>query len=239
MTDFTYQKRRNEIENYFDRTAAEAWSRLTSTEPVGKIRQTVRDGRDQMRATLLSWLPDDLSGKRILDAGCGTGALAVEAALRGAEVIAIDLAPNLIKLANERRPAELQGGSVEFHVADMLALDFGEFDHAVAMDSLIHYTPQDATKVLAALAQCTHGSINFTFAPYNHLLGAMHTVGRLFPKSDRAPSIVPVRQETLQQCIGFEAKLDEWRPGRSQRVSSGFYKSQAFELVNRGYHPEH
>jgi magnesium-protoporphyrin O-methyltransferase len=40
----------------------------------------VRAGRDEMRNLLLSWLPDDLSGKRLLDAGCGTGAFAVEAA---------------------------------------------------------------------------------------------------------------------------------------------------------------
>ena len=43
----------------------------------GRIRATVRAGRDQMRAQLLDWLPADLSGLRLLDAGCGTGALAV------------------------------------------------------------------------------------------------------------------------------------------------------------------
>ena len=106
------------------------------------------------------------------------------------------------------------------------------------MDSLIHYSPEDMTKVLARFARCTRHSINFTFAPYNHLLGAMHLVGRLFPRSDRAPAIVPVRLETLQQRIGFETALDDWRHGRTQRVSSGFYKSQAFELLQWEYHPE-
>ena len=64
------------------------------------IRQTVREGRDQMRATILSWLPQDLHGKRLLDAGCGTGALALEAARRGAEVVAMDLSPTLVDLAS-------------------------------------------------------------------------------------------------------------------------------------------
>jgi magnesium-protoporphyrin O-methyltransferase len=72
---------------------------------VGRIRATVRAGRDRMRATLLSWLPADLRGRRILDAGCGTGALAIEAARRGAEVVAIDLSPTLVALARERLPA--------------------------------------------------------------------------------------------------------------------------------------
>ena len=65
MEHIEYTSRRGEIENYFDRTAAAAWERLTSDAPVGRIRATVRAGRDRMRATLLSWLPDDLSGRRI------------------------------------------------------------------------------------------------------------------------------------------------------------------------------
>ena len=48
------RERRGEIETYFDRTAVEAWARLTSDAPVGRIRATVRAGRDRMRATLLS-----------------------------------------------------------------------------------------------------------------------------------------------------------------------------------------
>ncbi len=91
MAAVTYQQRRGQLETYFDRTAVAAWARLTSDAPVGRIRATVRAGRDDMRATLLDWLPADLHGKRLLDAGCGTGALALEAARRGAHVVAIDL----------------------------------------------------------------------------------------------------------------------------------------------------
>ena len=86
MTDLTYRERRGQIETYFDRTAVQAWARLTSDAPVGRVRATVRAGRDRMRATLLSWLPDDMRGMRLLDAGCGTGALAGAAAHRGASV---------------------------------------------------------------------------------------------------------------------------------------------------------
>ena len=59
--------------HYFDRTATKAWERLTSDAPVSRIRQTVREGRDRMRALMLSRLPADLRGARVLDAGCGTG----------------------------------------------------------------------------------------------------------------------------------------------------------------------
>jgi magnesium-protoporphyrin O-methyltransferase len=64
MADNGYLQRRSQIETYFDRTASDAWSRLTSDAPVSRIRQTVREGRDSMRQVLLDWLPEDLSGKR-------------------------------------------------------------------------------------------------------------------------------------------------------------------------------
>ena len=122
MLDVTYEERRGQIETYFDRTAVEAWSRLTSDAPVGRIRATVRAGRDRMRQTLLAWLPEDLTGRRLLDAGCGTGALAVEAARRGAQVVAVDVAPTLIELARERVPVDLGAGEVRFLAGDMLDL---------------------------------------------------------------------------------------------------------------------
>jgi magnesium-protoporphyrin O-methyltransferase len=203
---------------------------LTSDAPVGRIRATVRAGRDRMRATLLDWLPDDLSGRRILDAGCGTGALAVQAALRGAEVVAIDISPTLVKLASERLPRDLGVGSIRFLVGDMLDRNLGRFDHVVAMDSLIHYRANDVTRVLAGLAGRTDQSIVFTFAPRTPVLRVLHAVGKFFPRSDRAPAIEPVSEGTLLSLVGREPGLEGWCPGRSHRISSGFYTSQAMEL---------
>ena len=102
MAAANYQQRREQIEDYFDRTAADVWARLTSDEPVSGVRETVRAGRESMRNLLLSWLPEDLRGKQVLDAGCGTGVISIELAKRGAEVIAVDLSKSLIDLANER-----------------------------------------------------------------------------------------------------------------------------------------
>ncbi len=231
MNTTAYEQRRSEIEHYFDRTAADAWARLTSNEPVGRIRATVRAGRDTMRNTLLSWLPQDMRGLRLLDAGCGTGALALQAALRGAEVVAIDLSPTLVKLAAERMAAEHPSlpGSVSFLAGDMLSADLGHFDHVVCMDSLIHYDCAQITEALAGLAPRVRGSMVFTFAPRTPLLALMHSAGRLFPRSDRSPSLSPVAHADLQQRLRSHAGLRGWRDGRMQRVASGFYTSQAWE----------
>jgi len=172
----SYLQRRSQIETYFDRTAAEAWARLTSDAPVGRIRATVRAGRERMRQTLLEWLPADLSGCRILDAGCGTGALAVAAAARGADVVAIDLSPTLVTLANERLPQAPGRGRVEFRVGDMLDPGLGAFDYVVGMDSLIHYRLDDMLDVLSGIAARTREAILFTFAPRTPALAAMHAM---------------------------------------------------------------
>jgi magnesium-protoporphyrin O-methyltransferase len=236
MSTTTYLARRGELETYFDRTAADAWARLTSDAPVSGIRATVRAGRDRMRALLLSWLPADLRGARVLDAGCGTGALAVEAARRGAHVTATDLSATLVKLAAERTPRDLGPGSIDFRVGDMTdgRLDdgrFERFDYTVGMDSLIHYKAPDMARVVAALAERTDGSLLFTFAPRTLMLSTMHAVGRLFPRGDSAPAIEPVGATSIARRLAADPGLAGWRQCRSELVSSGFYKSQALEMV--------
>ena len=155
MASVGYQARRDEIETYFDRTAADAWAALTSDAPVSRIRRTVRRGRDAMRDTLLNWLPADLTGSTLIDAGCGTGTLAIEAAQRGAEVVAVDLSPTLVNLARERLRDLNQPLDVTFLVGDMRDMDLGSFDYAVAMDSLIHYDVADGVQTSDEAAQLT------------------------------------------------------------------------------------
>lgn len=233
MTSSTYATRRAQLETYFDRTAVEAWARLTSDAPVSRIRATVRAGRDAMRAELLSWLPADLSGRRLLDAGCGTGALALEAARRGAEVVAIDVSPTLIGLARERTASLRLEGSLDFQVGDMLDEGLGRFDHVVAMDSLIHYRTPDIVRALSALARRTDASVLFTVAPRTPLLTVMHAAGRLFPRGDRAPAIEPVGEGALRRRIAADPGLAPFAVARSRRINSGFYLSNALELARR------
>ena len=231
MTTAQYLERRGEIETYFDRTAAVAWSRLTSDAPVGRIRASVRAGREEMRSTLMSWLPQDLRGARLLDAGCGTGALSIDAARRGADVVAVDISPTLIEIAGRRIPADISPRSIRFQAGDMLDPRFGKFDFVVAMDSIIHYRPQDLARIVASLAARTSHSVLVTFAPKTPALAVMHAVGRAFPRGNRAPAVEPVAEQSLRRLLVDHPDLDGWAFGRSRRVSSIFYKSHAVELL--------
>lgn len=232
MAREAYLERRGRIEDYFDRTAVKAWEQLTSTAPVGRIRTTVRAGRERMRAQLLSYLPDDLHGRRILDAGCGTGAFAMEAARRGAQVVAIDLSPSLVDVARKRVDELLGGrvgsGSIEWRAGDMLDPALGNFDHVVAMDSLIHYDEADMVRVLESWSQRTAHSMLLTFAPRNPMLAAMRVVGRLLPQSNRAPWIEPIHRTSL--LARLSRHVPQFEAARTQRIASGFYTSQALEL---------
>jgi magnesium-protoporphyrin O-methyltransferase len=70
-----------------------------------------------------------------------------------------------------------------------------------------------------------------TLAPRTPALTVMHNVGKIFPRGDRAPAIVPASMTALRRHIGNEPGLADWRVNRSERVMSGFYTSQAIELV--------
>jgi magnesium-protoporphyrin O-methyltransferase len=229
MSAISYLNRRSKLQDYFDRTANDAWAKLTSDAPVSGIRATVRAGRDQMRANLIARLPESLAGRRILDAGCGTGALALELAQKGASVVAIDLSPNLIELAKERiAPADRQ--NIDFRSGDMLDDGLGEFDYVVGMDSMIHYCAADMLVVLEKLAPRVSKKIVFTFAPSTLPLEVMIRVGRLFPRKDRAPFIEPISQVKLSKLINQSPWFVDWKIPHTQLVSSGFYKSQLMEI---------
>jgi magnesium-protoporphyrin O-methyltransferase len=113
----------------------------------------------------------------------------------------------------------------------MLDPALGEFDHVVAMDSLIHYRAPDIVAALARLAPRTRGSIVFTAAPRTPATLLMLAAGRLFPRGDRSPAIEPVAPATLQRLMPAQPALQGWQPRRVQAISGGFYKSQALEWV--------
>jgi magnesium-protoporphyrin O-methyltransferase len=215
-----YSATLSRVEDYFDRSATKTWERLTSDAPVSRIRQTVREGRDRMRALMLSRLPTDLRGARVLDAGCGAGQMTAELAARGAEVMAVDISPALVAIAKARLPAEHEP-RVTFASGDMTA-NYGSFDYVLAMDSLIYYGTADITQALTRLGARTSRAVVFTVAPKTPFLMTFWTLGRAFPRADRSPIMVPHAHATLtRETGGRVTKID--------RISRGFYISECLE----------
>lgn len=94
----------------------------------------------------------DLTGRTVVDAGCGSGRAVAEMAERGAGAVGVDLDPEMIAVARKRWPAG------EFHVGDACALPFetGSVSYYRA-DKLLHTLRDPARAVAEARRVLTPG----------------------------------------------------------------------------------
>src|SRR5215213_8567697 len=87
------------------------------------------------RPAMLAALPD-VNGKRILDAGCGSGWYAEQLLARGAIVTAVDASGAMVDYARARiEPLNLTPGRLDLRVADLanpLSFVKGSFDGVVS-----------------------------------------------------------------------------------------------------------
>lgn len=76
-----------------------------------------------------------LSGRRLLDVGCGTGKSFLPMQERGWEVTACDISASMVEIAREKA-----GEAARLSVADMRELPaFGEFDLVWSLDDAVNY----------------------------------------------------------------------------------------------------
>ena len=223
----TYLAKRARLENYFNEVSSDAWDKLTSNEPVSFVRQLVREGREKMQLAIMEKLPKDLTGLRVLDAGCGTGALSRMLDERGAEVVGVDISDKLIEVAKNRSGSN---SNIEYFSGDMKEESFGNFDYIIAMDSLIHYSTEDVMSSLVDFSKRANISVLFTIIPSTFVLRTKLRLGKLFPKSERSPEVVPIGWGQLRRLEALEvnASLE-----KIKRIKSFFYVSEAWELANR------
>ena len=85
---------------------------------------------------------------RLLDAGCGTGRLAIEMVKRGHHAIGADLDPDMIELAATKAP------HVNWHVADLSKMSLGDkFDVIVMAGNIpLFCAPSSQAAIIKSLA---------------------------------------------------------------------------------------
>ncbi len=93
-----------------------------------------------------------LGPESVLDAGCGTGRVAIELARRGVDVVGVDVEPSMIAAARARAP------DLDWLVADLAALDLGRvFDVVVMAGNVLLFTPPGTQgRVVAGCARHVH-----------------------------------------------------------------------------------
>ena len=111
--------------------------------PFPSIEDKARKAEDEMglRLRFLGIKSEDYVGKRILDAGCGTGEYGIWYARRGAYVTGVDLSQPSMRIAREY--SEREGiDNIRFEKQSVLKLDFPDesFDYVFSM-GVLHHTP--------------------------------------------------------------------------------------------------
>lgn len=90
-----------------------------------------------------------LSGKRVLDVGCGAGLVAEPLARLGGEVTAIDAAPENIAVASEH--ASAMGLQIDYRATGVERLEEPQYDLITALEVVEHVT--DPALFLSSLAR--------------------------------------------------------------------------------------
>jgi SAM-dependent methyltransferase len=101
-------------------------------------------------ADLVDALLHEAGGTRVLDAGCGTGRVAIELATRGYRVTGVDVDPAMLSTARDKAP-ELRW--LQADLADLATVTDERFDLVVlAGNVMIFVDPGSEGAVLAAAA---------------------------------------------------------------------------------------
>ena len=166
-----------------------------------------------------------LEGKTALDVGCGAGLLAEPLARLGANVTAIDAAPELIAVAREHAAA--MGLEIDYRAGDVADLD-GEFDLITCMEVIEHVADPAAfvkslAKRLAANGLLILSTPNATSWSRLMMITLGEGLGRI-PKGthDFDKFIAPERIKVLLADAGLKCLDVEgiaWSPTRGLHLS--------------------
>lgn len=116
--------------------------------PYERITNTIRDIHE-----LVVERADPKPGEKLLDAATGTGAVAILAARRGADVTGMDLAPVLVDTARERAAEE--GVDIRLDVGDAEAMSYDDSSFDVVTSTCGVMFAPDHGAVASELARVT------------------------------------------------------------------------------------
>ena len=174
-----------------------------------RFREEERAGRDMHgEADFVA----SLRPASVLDAGCGTGRVAIELARRGIAVVGVDLDPGMLGAARAKAP------HLEWHLGDLAAVELTDpssadaprrrFDVVVmAGNVMIFLAPGSEAAVVANLAR--------HLAPGGALVAGFQLDGRLTPADYddlcRRAGLVPA-----ERWATWDRR--PWRPGEDYAV---------------------
>ena len=142
-------------------------------------------------------------GSRVLDAGCGTGRLAIELARRGYDTVGVDVDPDLLARARAKAP------TLEWRDGDLATLDAatapGPFAAAVMAGNVMIFVARDTEAQVVA-------NLGARLAPGGLVVAGFQLDGRLpmaeYDAHARAAGLEPVARWSTWDRSPFTATSD-------------------------------
>jgi len=221
---------KKEVTEYFNGEGFERWSRIyNTTDDVNPVQMDIRIGHSRTVEKILGWLDYlGVEGKRICDAGCGTGSLSIPLASRGAVVSGSDISSAMVTEAAKRAEVALQGNAAasmpKFEACDLEKVE-GQFDTVCCVDVLIHYPPERLDEMVGNLAKLSSDTVIISFAPDTWYYKLLKRVGELFPGKSKTTRAYLHKEEVVEAALnkaGFE--IERW-----EMTSTSFYFSRLFQ----------
>jgi SAM-dependent methyltransferase len=177
--------------------------------PYERVTNTIRDLHE-----LVIERVDPRPGERVLDVATGTGAVAILAAKRGADVTGQDLAPVLIETARQRAAEE--GVTVQFEVGDAEAMNYGDATFDVVTSTCGVMFAPDHEAIAGELARVTKRGGRLALACWTPEggLGQMFRMMRPFqppPAPGAGSPFAWGTEEHVRELLGaaFDLELEE------------------------------
>ena len=157
------------------------------------------------RPNTLSLLPD-ITGKRVLDAGCGPGKYAEILLAQGAQVVGVDLSPKMIEEAIKRN-----GNQGEFRVYDLTKpLDYADEEFDVVLCPLVLEYIYDWLPVFKEFYRVLKPSGTFVFSITHPFFDYTYFNATNYFKTEKVsavwkgfgePVVVESYRRSLMECI--------------------------------------
>jgi ubiquinone/menaquinone biosynthesis C-methylase UbiE len=115
-------------------------------------------------------LIDDIRGKKVLDAGCGTGFYSLVLSEKGAKVLGVDSSQKMIKIAKEKASKKMLDAKFLIEDVTDLRIEDGVFD--VVLSTLVLMEVKELDKAVSELVRVTKNGGDIVISAQHPILTA-------------------------------------------------------------------
>jgi magnesium-protoporphyrin O-methyltransferase len=216
------------VKKYFETSGFSRWSAIYGSGDIPPIWKVIRDGHQRALDQVIGWVGRD-ENVSALDAGCGTGTLAIALAENGYEVDAFDVSAPMIHFAKYINSGRTRKTPPKFVVGDIAAVEAQQqtYDLVCCLDVLFHYPLEEASAMLSRLATLSDRKLVASFALRTAMNDFWMKVGTRFHSKNRMTKLFMFSLADIEAVMARNG----FRVTRTKRVKFFFYDSFVFEAV--------